>query len=395
MSLKTTILLLFAWYVSVFGGRILSREEDLEFEKELQRLTKPAIETIQTTYGDVYDCVDFYQQSVFDNPLLKNHSFHPEMKPTSYPRGKGKEVNYKSPFGAKTLWANGKGCPIGSVPIRRITKDDLIKAKTAGEMYASNLNIQNAERPGFYFGVLHTQHDQQNKLKYYGAGMKSALYNPKLNAASQYSSSQLKIQNGQENIIVGWTVHPGVYPDSQTRFFIYTNAKDKHCFNNFCELFIQVRADIPLDFVFTNISQIGVSTLAEPFFIYRDVANGNWFLEIGFDANDHIIVGWWPSKVFTGLANFGSYIEWGGEVYTPDHVPAPDMGSGQFAVLNNRFVATCSNLKTINEANQIVDALNLVSLEDKEKYYYVRDAGYYSSQLQHLMFYGGKGRVKR
>ncbi|WCJ26225.1 hypothetical protein M5689_008058 [Euphorbia peplus] len=374
---------------------MLSREEDLELEKELQRLTKPAIETIQTAYGDIYDCVDFYQQPAFDNPLLMNHSFHPEMRPTSYPNGRSLVKNSTSTYGSNKLWANGKSCPTGSVPIRRITKDDLMKAKTAGELYASKLNIQNAERPGFYFGVVHTQHDQPNKLKYYGAGMISSLYNPKLNATSQYSSSQLKIQNGQENIIVGWTVHPGVYPDSQTRFFIYTNAKDKHCFNNFCDLFIQVRADIPLDFVFKDISQIGVSTHFESFFIYRDVANGNWFLEISFDSEKNVIVGWWPSKVFTGLANFGSYIEWGGEVYTPDHIPGPQMGSGQFATLSTRYVGSCANLKTINEANQIVDALNLVPLEYQDEFYFVKDAGYVRSDFQHLMFYGGRGGVKR
>ncbi|WCJ25429.1 hypothetical protein M5689_007313 [Euphorbia peplus] len=380
MGFKTLTWLLFLWYVSVFGGRMLSKEEDLELEKELQRLTKPAIETIQTIYGDIYDCVDFYQQPAFDNPLLKNHSFHPEMKPTSYPKGGNLMMNSTSSYGPKKLWANGKGCPTGSVPIRRITKDDLIKAKRAGELYASNLKIQNAERPGFY---------------YYGARMMSALYNPKLNATSQYSSSQLKIQNGQENIIVGWTVHPGVYPDSQTRFFIYTNAKDKHCFNNFCDLFIQVRADIPLDFVFNPISQIGGSTYLQNFFVYRDIANGNWFLELSNDPEQNAILGWWPSKVFTGLANFGSYIEWGGEVYTPDHIPAPEMGSGKFAALDNRYVATCTNLKTVNEANQVVDALNLVPLEDTDEFYYVKDEGYVNSFSQHLMFYGGRGRVKR
>ena len=33
---------------------------------------------MQTKYGDIYDCVDFYKQPAFDHPLLKNHNFHPQ-----------------------------------------------------------------------------------------------------------------------------------------------------------------------------------------------------------------------------------------------------------------------------------------------------------------------------
>lgn len=28
---------------------------------------------LQTEYGEVYDCVDFYDQPAFDHPLLKDH----------------------------------------------------------------------------------------------------------------------------------------------------------------------------------------------------------------------------------------------------------------------------------------------------------------------------------
>ena len=34
---------------------------------------------MQTKYGDIYDCVDFYKQPAFDHPLLKNHNFHPQV----------------------------------------------------------------------------------------------------------------------------------------------------------------------------------------------------------------------------------------------------------------------------------------------------------------------------
>ncbi|XP_077223833.1 protein neprosin-like isoform X2 [Tasmannia lanceolata] len=57
----------------VEGGRNLTREEDLELEKQLKLLNKPAIMSIETEDGDIFDCVDFYKQPAFDHPLLKNY----------------------------------------------------------------------------------------------------------------------------------------------------------------------------------------------------------------------------------------------------------------------------------------------------------------------------------
>ncbi|KAF7150344.1 hypothetical protein RHSIM_Rhsim02G0222200 [Rhododendron simsii] len=75
--------LLFLFLSSLFvcpnlveGSIELSAREDLELENELKLLNKPAVKTIQTEYGDIYDCVDFYNQPAFDHPMLKNHSFY-------------------------------------------------------------------------------------------------------------------------------------------------------------------------------------------------------------------------------------------------------------------------------------------------------------------------------
>ncbi|KAG5562521.1 hypothetical protein RHGRI_005298 [Rhododendron griersonianum] len=70
-------------YNGVEGTRdLLEREDHQELEKQLKLTNKPVVKTIKTQYGDIYDCMDFYKQSAFDHLLLKNHSFHFEMKPT-------------------------------------------------------------------------------------------------------------------------------------------------------------------------------------------------------------------------------------------------------------------------------------------------------------------------
>lgn len=110
----------------------------------------------QTIYGDIYACVDFYKQSAFDHSLLKNHNFHPQayflnvhfklkflemhirycefvmhnlvlnvqMKPTLARTKQNTGNSSISP--SSRIWLKGKGCPPGTVPIKRITKDDLI-----------------------------------------------------------------------------------------------------------------------------------------------------------------------------------------------------------------------------------------------------------------------------
>jgi len=108
-------------------------------------------------YGDTYDCVDFYKQPAFDHPLLKNHSFHPQacllnvyfmlifsnthisviftiyvlniqMKPTLFRTEKKSENSSTTP--SSRMWLKGKGCPLGTVPIKRITKEDLIRQRS-------------------------------------------------------------------------------------------------------------------------------------------------------------------------------------------------------------------------------------------------------------------------
>ncbi|WCJ22513.1 hypothetical protein M5689_004599 [Euphorbia peplus] len=386
MGLKTLILLFFLWYISTIGAKILSREEDLELEQELQRLTKPAVKSIEIIYGDTYDCVNFYQQPAFDDPLMKNHSLHPQMKPTSY-LGRMRSKNFTSYFRPENFWVNGRGCPVGTVPIKKITKDDLLKAKLAAELYASNLNPQTTERPGVHFAVLHTPR-LGTKVKYYGGGMRNQLCNPKLNHDSQYSSGQLKLQNGHESIIDGWTVHPKIYGDSKTRFFIYTYAKNKHCFNDFCGLFVKTSPNIPLDWAYGHVSPTCSSLLiSQELLIQKDEASGNWVLKV---VNGEVL-GMWPSIFFTELANFATYIEWGGEVYSPSHIPTPEMATGVPPSYNrNRCCAICTNLRIVNHDQKIVPAMSLVKYEDIDKYYQIEDIGYGETH-KHVMCYGGKG----
>ncbi|XP_043703770.1 uncharacterized protein LOC122653878 [Telopea speciosissima] len=114
-------------YNGVYGGgtTLTMEEEDVELERQLKRMNKPAVKSIKTDNGETYDCVDFYKQPAFDNPLLENHI--PEMS-SSVQRETPKEAF--SGAEQPDLRLDGGGCPLGTVPIRRTTKEDLIRWKS-------------------------------------------------------------------------------------------------------------------------------------------------------------------------------------------------------------------------------------------------------------------------
>ena len=66
-----------------------------------------------------------------------------QMRPTSIPR----RVSPKLKAPKVNIGLDGGGCPVGTVPIRRTTKDDLIRVKVYSEMHASKINPLLDDKP--------------------------------------------------------------------------------------------------------------------------------------------------------------------------------------------------------------------------------------------------------
>uniref|UniRef100_A0A7N2MY05 Neprosin activation peptide domain-containing protein n=1 Tax=Quercus lobata TaxID=97700 RepID=A0A7N2MY05_QUELO len=122
---SVVLLVLFTLFLSfscngVFGNRGI-------------HINKLAKKTIQTKYGDTYDCMSYS----YDLPVI----------PPPQPKG---SIDQKSSpqFNPSNFWLNGKGCPDGLVPIRRTTKDDLKRAKLATEIHASKYNPLTTDKHG-------------------------------------------------------------------------------------------------------------------------------------------------------------------------------------------------------------------------------------------------------
>ncbi|GLT67863.1 hypothetical protein SLA2020_401410 [Shorea laevis] len=65
--------------------RVQTSFEHLSLDQQLRILNKPHVKSIKSEVGDIFDCVDIYNQPAFHHLLLKNHKI--QMKPSYYPEG--------------------------------------------------------------------------------------------------------------------------------------------------------------------------------------------------------------------------------------------------------------------------------------------------------------------
>ncbi|KAK9985101.1 hypothetical protein SO802_034626 [Lithocarpus litseifolius] len=319
----------------------------MELKRQLKLLNKLAKKTILTKYGDTYDCINLYEQPFFNYHSLKNHIYHFPVRSTSNPKGIRDQKS--SPlFNPSNFWLNGKGCPVGMVPIRRNTMADLKGAKLATEIHSSKYKPLTVDKPGTHYAIVGTKN--KNNV-YHGGSASISIYNPKVKG-TQYSSARIKVQNYPDSIEVGWTVNPTLYNDTRTRLYTSTKTAKSSCFDTY------------------------------------DSSNGNWFLKFG---QDETVIGFWPKNVFTALGDGANYDEWGGEVFSPPGVPSPPMGSGYSERLkeNNKYDAYCKQIKTINETDYVVNAVDTESFSDIVQYQVI-DEGRVGAD-QHLVLFGGVG----
>ncbi|XP_075641964.1 protein neprosin-like [Castanea sativa] len=386
MAKMVVLLVLFTFFLSFInkevGCKRIYREDHMELKRQPKLLHKFAKKTIRTKYGDTYDCIRINEQH-FNYRSLKNLTYDFPVRSTSNPKGI-RDQKSSSLFNPSNFWLNGKGCPDGMVPIKRYTEDDLKRAKLATEIHNSKYKPLTVDRPGTHYAIVRTKN---TNIVYHGGSAIISIYNPKVEG-TQYSSARIKVINGPESIEVGWTVNPTLYNDTQTRLYTFTKTSSSSCFDTLCNSLIPVRTDIPLGMPLESIStpeqQFDLQLM-----LFWDSSNGNWFLKFG---QDETVIGFWPKNVFTALGDGANYVEWGGEVFSPPDVPSPPMGSDRNLQQDIKYDAYCKKIKTINETDYVVNAVDTEKLSDIKPYYDVFDEGITgSADFQHLILFGGVG----
>ncbi|KAF5478252.1 hypothetical protein F2P56_004828 [Juglans regia] len=386
-SKNTTVLLLVTFALlldsdAVQGWGALSKVEDLELDRQLKLLNKPAIMSFQTEYGDIVDCVDIYKQLAFDHPLLKNHTI--QMKPETIPDEASRAYTHSNDV------PNNISCPHGSVPIRRSTKEDLLMENYLKSLrmnykhwYTSSIDISGHHSAALTF-------ESQN----YGGKARINVWNPAV-TADQFSLARMCIVNGHaeetNSIQAGWGVNQFLYANNSRLYTFWTadGYQKSGCYNVLCPGFVQVSSEITL-----GLSLLPTSTYGGPQYdmlisLYQDQTTGNWW----FMFQDKY-VGYWPKEIFTSLAKSADFISWGGQVYSPIKERSPEMGSGRFPEEGYGKSAYIKQIKVVNnEKNGFVDPTDSATkiYADKPFCYNAIHNVLKDDEWGHHVYFGGHG----
>ncbi|KAM3249999.1 putative protein isoform X1 [Capsicum annuum] len=365
---------------------------------------KPPIKTIKTEYGDIFDCVDFYDQPAFHHPKLKSHNYHPQMKPSLFMM-KVVDPSKSITDTLESMKLPDGGCPVGTVPVRRFTKKDLTRHKLLPEpednfvANGNNFNDSKARRKkplkGYNTAIVSTVDNPNNKFG--GASMIAAIYNPR-STGQQHSACRLKLIKGKNIIQVGWRVDPTLYGDNRTRLFIHFNDGTNSCFDLLCPSFVVVSELSPFGQPFRHISDIHGEHFDWAFQIKWDQQKGNWWLFLQHMTDQYIPVGFWPKEVFDDFGNYATRVEWGGVVYSPAGVLLPPMGTGNYPIIKSALsIAYCRNIALLDDKGQYIDISNsnLPTTSTNSLLYSVADYPNYGlgSDYNHTILYGGPGEL--
>ncbi|MCL7044656.1 hypothetical protein MKW94_026853 [Papaver nudicaule] len=319
--------------VILVEGMVLTKEEELNIERQLNILNKSPVKTMHAQWGDTYDCIEFQKQPAFDHPLLKDHKI---------------QINEELDFtnSLEMLTNRLDGCPKGTVPIRRTTREDLMTAKL------SSNSIGDQYRAGVSYGAKPGE-------TIYGISGEVNVWNPHVN--------------------------PQIYGDNVTHGFAYwttDNGKNTGCYNTLCPGFIQVHREYTPDMPFDETSKIGGDQIYFTLQITLDILEGKWWLTL----QDNIRVGYWPVKLFPAFSPGAASAFWGGCVKSGSDGMSPSMCSGQPITKHAADACIINNFRYVNMSNYYLEPENTEYTIDCWKHY---NAILYPGQ--NIVQFGGSG----
>ncbi|RDX58062.1 hypothetical protein CR513_62648, partial [Mucuna pruriens] len=313
---------------------------------------------LQSEDGDIIDCIDIYKQPAFDHPALKNHTI--KMMPNFLLESENSSTKDGSESESTIFqtWQKSGSCPKGTVPIRRILKEDLLRAASLHRFGQKPPAAFNNSTKGFnlnfsdsFADSLNPEHRSSSYLvtmgyNYIGAQADINVWNPKVDLPDDFTTAQIWLKNNNnpnfESVESGWMVNPKLYGDKVTRFFVYwtrDSYKSIGCFDLTCPGFIQT-GQVVLGGTIGPLSSKQGQQYEFNVGIFLDPNSGNWYLKV----KNNIPVGYWPAEILGSLRHSAILVEWGGQVSSTNiknkrpHTGTA-MGSGELA--NGGFQKAC------------------------------------------------------
>lgn len=261
--------------------------------------------------------------------------------------------------GAYDRFGNPMRCEQNTIPMRRLTLDELTQYVTLSDFLArgpKSLPLDDSLPPAAGDKRYATELQTVDNI---GAVSEISLWDPPLASnGNEFSLAQQWISGGTgdglQTIEGGWTKYPAQF-DKKPRsvLFIFFTSKNYQkgfgCYNLECPGFVQTDESWKLAGEFPKYSVSGGEQhwfSMEWYFVSNGKGSKNWWLLLKHDNDAWKWVGYYPEKVFDGgqLSKNASEIQFGGEV-DPDSDTWPFMGSGAYPDKGWTKAAYQSNVK--------------------------------------------------
>lgn len=368
----------------------------------LKKLNKQPFKSIQSSDGDIVDCVSKNHQPAFDHPLLRDHKI--QDPPSLIPRSLQGAKRNSAIRPVSQLWHQNGSCPVGTVPIRRTSTQDILRASSArhyGKKTHRPARTSPDGRAGLDDDMSNSDHEHAIAFvegsQIYGAQAVLSVWDPSVEASNEFSLSQLWLLGGSfdgdlNSIEAGWQVSPELYGDGRPRLFTYWTTdgyQTTGCYNLLCSGFVQTSNEVAIGASIAPVSTYLGNQYQIEIMVWKDPREGNWWM--AFEGSN--IVGYWPQSLFSHLSGYANTVEWGGEVVNskPDgRHTGTQMGSGHYAEEGFGATSFFHSLQVVDASNNLRPVTNLKTLAEHPHCYDIRtmeDANWGAA-----FYFGGPGR---
>ncbi|GMQ00557.1 hypothetical protein CsSME_00047597 [Camellia sinensis var. sinensis] len=375
----TVVVFFFFWGLISLScaARLPISKQKFQVQKHLNRLNKPALKTIQI-----------------------RPSYHPEGLYDVF-ENKVSTENNDGTNAITQLWHVNGRCPEDTIPIRRTKEEEVLRAssvKRYGKKQHRSFPQPRSADPdlinqsGHQHAIAYVEGD-----KYYGAKATLNVWEPKIQQPNEFSLSQIWILGGSfgedlNSIEAGWQVSPDLYGDNNTRLFTYWTSdayQATGCYNLLCSGFIQISSEIAMGASISPVSGYRNSQYDISILVWKDPREGNWWMQFG----NGYVLGYWPSFLFSYLADSGSMIEWGGEVVNSEadgQHTSTQMGSGHFPEEGFGKSSYFKNIQIVDSSNNLKAPKGIGTFTEQSNCYDVQTGT--NGDWGHYFYYGGPGR---
>ncbi|KAL9685338.1 hypothetical protein QQ045_022786 [Rhodiola kirilowii] len=209
------------------------------------------------------------------------------------------------------------------------------------------------------------------------------VWTPQVTDTYEFSLSQIWVISGSfgndlNTIEAGWQVSPELYGDKTTPDFLLIGPKSRSnfehflqtdayqttgCYNPLCSGFVQTNNKIAIGAAISPRSFYNGGQFDIGLMIWKDPKRRDWWLEFG----SGLVVGYWPSFLFSHLRSHASMIQYGGEIIntrSSGYHTSTQMGSGHFAGEGFTKSAYFRNLQVVDWDNSLLPLNNIHLLAD-------------------------------